>query len=90
MTDNTNRSLTDEEVAEKAADLEATYQLLCEFCVQMEFKGSSLTGAMAIMLFELAAARGLEPGDALHDIASIWDSIKIAERVLNRDKGVVH
>lgn len=86
----TQRTLTEEEIAEKAADLEATYQLLCEFCVQREFRGSSLAGAMAIMLLELAGARGVGPEEALHDIASIWDKITVARAVFSRAGEALH
>jgi hypothetical protein len=84
------RTHTEEEIAEKVADLEATYQLLCEFCVQMEFRGSSLTGAMAIMLLDLASARGLEPAEALKDIGSLWDKVMIAGDLFDRAGSAVH
>jgi hypothetical protein len=93
MTDtdtDTPSTLTDEEIAEKAADLEATYTLLCEFCVQMEFRPSSLTGAMAIMLFEMAAARGVEAGEGLREVAAIWDRVRDAERIWGMAGEAVH
>ena len=82
--------MTNEERAERAADMEATYLLLCEFCVQMEFRGSSLNGAMAIMLFEMAAARGLSKEEALEDLSCMWNSVKLADTLCDRARWTTH
>ena len=88
-TDNeTDKNLS--ERAERVADLEATYQTLTDFCVQMEFRGSSLTGAIAIMLFELAMARGLSAEEGLRDIAAIWDRLFEAEQLFQMLREEVH
>lgn len=82
--------MIDEERAERIADMEATYLLLCEFCVQMEFRGSSLNGAMAIMLFQMAAARGLSREEALDDLSRMWNSVKLAETLCDRAARTTH
>jgi hypothetical protein len=68
--------MTDTEIDEKAADLEATYMLLCEFCSEMQFRPESITGAMAIMLLELAAARGIDDDAGLTEIRALWTKIR--------------
>lgn len=82
--------MTEIEIDEKAVELASTYKILCEFCADMEFDGGSVSGAMVIMLFELASARGIPHADALAEIKSIWDKILIAEAVLRPDNELVH
>ena len=67
-----------DDMAENAADLEATYLLLCEFCCEMQFRPASLTMAMAIMLQELAAARGINHDTGLTEIRAIWTKVREA------------
>ena len=67
-----------DDIAENAADLEATYLLLCEFCCEMQFRPASLTMAMAIMLQELAAARGINHDTGLTEIRVIWTKVREA------------
>ena len=67
-----------DDMAEKAADLEATYLLLCEFCCEMKFRPTSITGAMSIMLLELAAARGIDHDTGLTEIRALWTKVREA------------
>jgi len=67
------------ELDEKALELAATYEILHEFCADMDFDGGSVSGAMVIMLFQLASARGIPHADALAEIKSIWDKIILAD-----------
>ena len=69
---------TKDDMAENAADLEATYLLLCEFCCEMQFRPASITGAMAIMLLELAAARGIDHDTGLTEIRALWTKVREA------------
>ena len=79
-TNDTQAGLDD--IAEKAADLEATYLLLCEFCCEMQFRPTSITGAMAIMLLELAAARGIDHDTGLTEIRTLWTKVREASSPL--------
>ena len=78
------------ELDEKAADLAATYEILHEFCEDMEFDGGSVSGAMVIMLFELASARGISHADALAEIKSIWDKIIIVDLSPDSEGRLLH
>lgn len=82
--------MTEIEIDEKAADLAATYEILHAFCVDMEFDGGSVSGAMVIMLFQLASARGIPHADALAEIKSIWDKIIIADLSPDSEGRLLH
>jgi len=63
------------DINEQAADLEATYLALCQFCCDMRFRPTSLTGALAIMMFELAAARGIANDAGITEIRALWNKM---------------
>ncbi len=80
--------MTDTEIDEKAADIEATYLVLCQFCCEMRFRPTSLTGAMAIMLFELAAARGLANEAGITEIRSLWNKMIEASAMIDAAEAI--
>jgi hypothetical protein len=75
-----------DELSEKAADLEATYMLLCEFCCEMKFRPASITGAMSIMLLELASARGIDHDAGLTEIRALWNKIREASTLIQEGR----
>lgn len=88
MTDTNQIPSAEDDIAEKAADLEATYTLLCAFCCEMQFRPASMTGAMAIMLLELASARGIDHDKGLIEIRALWTRVRDAKSLFDVPEAV--